>query len=327
MNSLIVMVCIIAVWESISWSAAYNVKLHKAQEVGGILTYIRMFLWTMIIPETITVYITFTLLDFYHKLRNIEAVDNNWPAIFRYQFKLSPVIFLAFFVFNPITQTVRFFLEQFPKYSISSYINEYILYTYSLPMYFKYLFPVILIGYIAVNISLVKDFIQQRKQAQEKAEAEAAEASQKALALSAIFTPQPVVSTNYLSHLKGKSAIAAGELDFPTNDAYFFTIEDRFYYAELPKGRYMIVKTLNELETELDPNQFFRIKRDYIVNRAAVLNYAYWENGKYIVRLNTPTRHEIVVPRARMQEFREWLQKTSPPDNTSNSLVMSSLLN
>ena len=79
----------------------------------------------------------------------------------------------------------------------------------------------------------------------------------------------------------------------------------------------MVSKTLNELETELDPTQFFRIKRDYIVNRQAVLHYSYWENGKYIVSLNTPDQHEIIVPRVRMHEFREWLQgrdasKTEP---------------
>ncbi|WP_245565164.1 LytTR family DNA-binding domain-containing protein [Spirosoma spitsbergense] len=187
--------------------------------------------------------------------------------------------------------------------------------TFTWHFYFVYLFPVLLIGYVALNISFFQDYLKQRREAQEKAEAEAAEASQKVLALSETFSPKPTVSSPHLAYLKGKSA--TGELDFPVNEVYYFTVEDRFYYAESLKERYMVSKTLNELETELDPTQFFRIKRDYIVNRQAVLHYSYWENGKYIVNLNTPDQHEIIVPRVRMHEFREWLQgrdasKTEP---------------
>lgn len=80
---------------------------------------------------------------------------------------------------------------------------------------------------------------------------------------------------------------------------------------------------MNDLEAELDPTQFFRIKRDYIVNRQAVLNYAYWENGKYIVRLNTSDQYNIVVPRARMHEFREWLQGryVDTPEHVNTALL------
>ena len=94
--------------------------------------------------------------------------------------------------------------------------------------------------------------------------------------------------------------------------------------AELAKGRYLIGKTLNELENELDQTQFFRIKRDYIVNRQAILNYAYWENGKYIVRLNTPEGHDIIVPRARMHECREWLQNDQRPYANNDSFLLTS---
>ncbi|WP_420149106.1 LytTR family DNA-binding domain-containing protein [Spirosoma sp.] len=197
-------------------------------------------------------------------------------------------------------------MEHFPTYTFPTYWKHYLIGTFSWEMYFRYLMPVFILGYLVVNISLVSDYLRQRQEAQDIAEAEAAQTMQKALALSATFTPKPTIPSPYLAYLKGKNS--SGELDFPVNDVYYFTIEDRFYYAESVRGRYLVGKTLNDLETELDPSQFFRIKRDYIVNRQAVLNYAYWENGKYIVRLNTPDQYNIVVPRARMHEFREWLQ-------------------
>ncbi|GAB2604846.1 LytTR family DNA-binding domain-containing protein [Spirosoma areae] len=319
-SSVIILLCIVVLIQAVAWSIAYNTQIKIVSDKGGWIQYIGVIVRGLFMPELFTLFITITLINLFHNFRRLYVVENTWRAISRYESKFLPVLAVAFLVFNPITQTVRYLLDSFPTYSWSDYWQNYILHTYTWSVYFKYLFPVILIGYITLNISLLRDYLQQRREAQEAAEAEAAEASQKALALSVTFSPKPITSSLYLTHLKGKNSL--GELDFPVNDVYFFTIEDRFYYAELTKGRYMVPKTLNELETELDPAQFFRIKRDYIVNRQAVLNYAYWENGKYIVRLNTPERHNIIVPRARMHEFREWLQDNQRPYADSDSLMM-----
>jgi hypothetical protein len=308
MNSVIILLSLLLFVELISWSIGYRIKLEKLTKAGGFLNYVWLLIQVMVVPELVTTFITVFIINRIHSWFKITSVENNFQAIGLYELQFLPFFAVSFLVFNPVTQTVRYLSELFPSYSLTEYLNGYIINTYTWYTYFKYLFPVVIIGYVAINISLLVDYLQQRKEAQEAAEAQAAEAAQKALALSTTFTPRPTPTTPspYLAHLKGKNAY--GELDFPVNDVYFFTIEDRFYYAILDKGRYLVAKTLNELEAELDPSLFFRIKRDYIVNRQAVLNYAYWENGKYIVRLNTPDRYEIVVPRARMQEFREWLQ-------------------
>lgn len=319
-NSVLILLSIVLLIEALSWSIGYDIKAHKVQIAGGFVHYAGVLLRSLILPEIVTLFITITLINYFHNWLKLSAVDNDWRSIGRYELRLLPVLLISFWVFNPVTQTIRFLLARFPNYSLGDYWNQYIVDTYAWSVYFTYLFPVTLIGYTALNISLLQDFLQQRREAQELAEAEAAKAAQEALALSATFLPKPIVPSPFLSYLKGKNLL--GELDFPVNDVYYFTIEERFYYAELAKGRYMISKTLNELEAELDPSQFFRIKRDYIVNRQAVLNYAYWENGKYIVRVNTPEGHDIIVPRARMQEFREWLQNGQGPFATTDSFML-----
>ena len=306
-SSAIILLCVVVLIEAVGWSVASPAKLEKVNRVGGLVPYLSKLVQDLLIPELCTLLITIALINLYHKLIRIDSVEPSWRAVGKYELYCLPVLAFSFWVFNPFTQTVRYVIEAFPVYSWSGYWHEYILLTYAWSTYFKYLVPVIIIGYTAINISLLQDYLKQRREAQEKAEAEAAEASQKVLALSTTFSPQPVVaSSSHLSYLKGKSAL--GEIDFPVNEAYYFTVEERFYYAESLKGRYLVGKTLNELEAELDPAQFFRIKRDYIVNRQAVLHYSYWENGKYIVNLNTPDQHEIIVPRVRMHVFREWLQ-------------------
>jgi hypothetical protein len=324
MNSLFILLFIYMLIEAVSWSVAYPLKIVQLNKSGGFIPYMGLAVRNMLLPELCTLYIILFLINRFHDWFKLSSVENSWQAIGRYQLRFLPVLGLAFWLFNPVTQSVRFLTSQFPTYSFNDYWQNYILNTLTLGFYLKYLFPVLLIGYIALNISLLTDYLKQRREAQESAEAQAAKSAQEALALSVTFTPKPTVPSSYLSYLKGKNTY--GELDFPVNDVYYFTIEDRFYYAELTKGRYLVGKTLNDLEAELDPSQFFRIKRDYIVNRQAVLNYAYWENGKYIVRLNTPERYEIIVPRARMQEFREWLQGNQQPyaDTDSDSFILAS---
>lgn len=312
LNSVYLLIGVVLLIEGLSWTVNYPGKLKLLVRHGGLWEYLGMSFRGLILPEICTAYILATLLNLHHKRFNINSVELTPRGIGRYELHLLPTLLLSFFVFNPITETIRFLLEQFPTYSFLYYWDTYLVGTFTLEIYLRYLMPVLLIGYSVINISLISDYSKQRQAAQEAAEAKAAEASQAALDLSAAFSSRPTPTPSpYLPYLKGKNAY--GELDFPVNDVFYFTIEDRSYYAELAKGRYAVAKTLNDLETELDPSRFFRIKRDYIVNRHAVQNYAYWENGKYIVRLNTPDRYEIVVPRARMQIFREWLQETQQP--------------
>lgn len=308
-NSVLILLSLVLLIEALSWSIGYQIKVDKMYKAGGFLQYLLVLVRSLVIPEFFTLFITIYLLNRFHDWFHISAVENSWRAVGRYEMHFLPVLMCVFWVFNFFTQSVRYLLTRFSTYSLNDYWQDYIVSTFTFSTYFKYLFPVIFIGYLAINLSLLKDYLKQRRDAQERAEAEALESAKKAMELSAALAPRLTASSSYLSYLKGKDAV--GELDFPVGDVYYFTIEGRFYFAELAKGRYSVTKTLNELENELDPTQFFRIKRDYIVNRQAVQNYAYWENGKYTVRLNTPIPYDIIVPRARMQEFREWLQNAS----------------
>lgn len=204
---------------------------------------------------------------------------------------------LAFFLFNPVTQTVRYLLVQFPQYDLEVYLEKYIQGTYSLRLYCFYLIPVLIMGYGAVNGSLLVDILEQRRQ--RKKNAEAAKPLQS-------LEPQ---SGSYLTHLKVKNAF--GETIIAVQDCYWFETEDRYYYAVHPTGRLAIAKTMNELENELNPELFFRTKRNCIINLSFVASYAYWENGKYSIRMQTPNNDETDMPRARLQEFKNRLVRFS----------------
>ncbi|WP_345270584.1 LytTR family DNA-binding domain-containing protein [Nibrella viscosa] len=309
-NSIGILVAVALLFEGLTWAVAYRGKMVQIEELGGGLTYVSLLLRGLFLPEICTLYILITLINAYHTAFRINSLPLNWSSITHYQLRLLPVLLLAFFVFNPFTQSVRFLTEAFPYYSFDRYLHHYLLGTFNVRMYILYLTPVVIIGYLAVNGSLVYDYFNQRPSAAESTEA-TRPLDPTSSAGAAIATPIP----EYLETVKSRNA--QGDMILPVDECLCFTIEDRNYYVLHPKGRYMLSKTLNELETELDPAQFFRINRGIILNRQVVQSYAHWEKGKYIVRLNIRYDGEVILPRARLQEFRDWLagkyQPVSPP--------------
>lgn len=66
-------------------------------------------------------------------------------------------------------------------------------------------------------------------------------------------------------------------------------------------------KTLEELESELDPREFCRINRQFLAHRNAISNITQYFNGKLIVKLQPPVKERVLVSKARARDFKEWL--------------------
>ncbi len=65
--------------------------------------------------------------------------------------------------------------------------------------------------------------------------------------------------------------------------------------------------TLEELEVLLDPAQFFRANRQYIVHLNGVDSYRTHANGKLTVYLKSPILLELDISREKAMGFRHWL--------------------
>lgn len=75
--------------------------------------------------------------------------------------------------------------------------------------------------------------------------------------------------------------------------------------------RYVIdYVTLEEVEELLDPRQFYRASRQYIINIDAVQSVKPLENSKLIIRLKEPNHKlEIDMSRLRSPEFKKWMDR------------------
>lgn len=90
--------------------------------------------------------------------------------------------------------------------------------------------------------------------------------------------------------------------------AYFYTEQD-VVFARLNEGerRYVVEETLEALDEQLDPAAFFRVNRQFIVRRGAVLALKAHLNGRYVLRLVPDFGRQVTVSKAKAPVLRRWL--------------------
>lgn len=94
------------------------------------------------------------------------------------------------------------------------------------------------------------------------------------------------------------------------NAAYFFADGKAAFLITRADGhKFLIDHTLEELETILDPQQFFRISRKFIINFEAVTELRGTVSTGLEVRLGQQTEHELSVSRERAAELKSWLDR------------------
>lgn len=90
--------------------------------------------------------------------------------------------------------------------------------------------------------------------------------------------------------------------------AYFYTSEERVTLTTLVGESYQVEKTLEALSQQLPSDQFFRANRQFIVARTAVKDIAVWFGSRLSLNLVVDTPERIIISKARVPEFKQWLQ-------------------
>lgn len=114
------------------------------------------------------------------------------------------------------------------------------------------------------------------------------------------------------SRHKKRFVIKVGEhlKSLAVSDILYFYSHEKVTFARLFDGRKHILDyTLEQLETLLDPEQFFRISRKYIVSTAAIHDMVSYTNSRLKLHLKHSDDPEVIVARERVQEFKDWLDQ------------------
>jgi DNA-binding LytR/AlgR family response regulator len=92
--------------------------------------------------------------------------------------------------------------------------------------------------------------------------------------------------------------------------ALFYIENEITYLITFGNRSYMINKYLDELEA-MCGSSFFRVNRQYLVNRKAVIDASHYFSRKLSVNISIPFNEKIIVSKERTPQFLNWLQHTS----------------
>lgn len=104
-----------------------------------------------------------------------------------------------------------------------------------------------------------------------------------------------------LPGFNGYKTIGVGEI------SYFFTEQKVAYLVAINGNIEMLTQTMDELEDELDPDEFFRANRQFIIHISSVGMIQNDSNGKLKVILKQNREVEIIVSREKAPLLKRWL--------------------
>ena len=85
--------------------------------------------------------------------------------------------------------------------------------------------------------------------------------------------------------------------------------ENKGTYIYTNEGRnYLIDLTLEQLESELHPDLFFRVNRTFYVNINAIKDMVSYTNSRLQIKLHSYKDQDVIVARERVKDFKNWLE-------------------
>lgn len=70
-----------------------------------------------------------------------------------------------------------------------------------------------------------------------------------------------------------------------------------------------LTQTMDELEEQLNPDQFFRANRQHIINVSSIDNIQNYFSGKLKIKLKRDPEREVLVSKEKVPLFKQWLDK------------------
>ncbi len=128
------------------------------------------------------------------------------------------------------------------------------------------------------------------------------------------FDPQKLINilqqtkAEYTSRFlvnKGNSLVIVDINDI----AYFYAEDKMVFITTYDEKIYPINNTLDKLEKSVDPKEFFRAARQFIVSAKAIKKIHNYFNYKLKLNLMPLPKTDVIVSKARVGEFKEWLSR------------------
>lgn len=90
----------------------------------------------------------------------------------------------------------------------------------------------------------------------------------------------------------------------------YFTSQEKTTFAHTVDNRSHILDfTLEQVESMVNPDEYFRVNRKYLVRGDAIQDIIAYTNSRLKLMLKQSQEGDVIVARERVQEFRQWLDR------------------
>ena len=87
----------------------------------------------------------------------------------------------------------------------------------------------------------------------------------------------------------------------------FYSENKGTYLHTFDNRNYLLDVTLEQLENELDPQNFYRVSRKFIIPMKAIKEIQIYSNSRLKVILPSYKEDEVIVSREKVAEFKSWI--------------------
>jgi two-component system response regulator LytT len=91
--------------------------------------------------------------------------------------------------------------------------------------------------------------------------------------------------------------------------AYFKAEDNEVILVSKDDHRYIIDYSLDQLEKQLNPGEFFRINRSYIAHVASIEKISKYFSSRLLIELRPPAGEKVLISRVKVQEFLKWMDR------------------
>lgn len=89
--------------------------------------------------------------------------------------------------------------------------------------------------------------------------------------------------------------------------SYFYSTDRNTLICLKDGSSYAYSRSLEQIYNTLNPTNFYRANKQYIIARGSVKNITIWFDSRLLVSLDTDTPERIYVSKNRAAEFKEWV--------------------
>lgn len=91
--------------------------------------------------------------------------------------------------------------------------------------------------------------------------------------------------------------------------AYFYATHKLVCMVDNKNQKFILDKSLADIEKEIDPARFYRANRKYLLNIQSIKKIKSWPKSKLQLEVEPAVNEEIIVSQENVSAFKEWMEK------------------